>query len=51
VQALSPINRFHDLLETLDTGFKVFNNIFCQHIRIWQVFQISEAFVPDPEDI
>jgi hypothetical protein len=49
--ASSSIDGFHDLFEALGAGFKIFNNLFGQHIRIRQVVQISQALIPDPEDI
>jgi hypothetical protein len=45
------IDRFHDLLKTLDTCFEVFDDLFSKHIRIGEVVQICQAFVSDPEDV
>ncbi len=41
--ALTSIDRFHDLLETVDTGFPVFNDLFGQHVRIRQIVQVRQA--------
>jgi len=51
VRSLLPVDRVHDLLKTLDTCFKVFDDLFSQHIRIGEVVQICRAFVSDPEDV
>ncbi len=44
VRSLLPIDRFHDLLKTLDTCFKVFDDLFSKHIRVGEVVQICQAF-------
>ncbi len=48
---LLPIERFHDLLKTLDTSFQVFDDLFGKYIRIREVVQIGQAFVSDQEDV
>jgi len=45
------IDRFHDLLKALNTCFKVFDDLFCQHIRIREIIKVGQTFISDPEDV
>jgi len=51
VHSLVRIYRLHDLLKTLNTCFKVFDDLFSKYIRIGEVVQVCQAFVSDPEDV
>ena len=46
-----PVDRIHNLPETVQARLKILNDLIGQNIRIWQVVQISQALIFQPEDI
>ena len=47
----SPINRFHNLFETLQPSLYIFNDFTGKNVRVGEIVQVCQALVFEPEDI